>query len=232
MEYSSKKEIGKTILVVAAHPDDEVLGCGGTIAKLTQQGLKVYVVFLADGESSRGNIVDIDNLILQRKKNAMKALKVLGCTSVDFLDFPDNRLDSLDLLDVVKRIEGFIDAYKPYKIFTHYAHDLNIDHQITHNAVVTACRPKPGYCVRELLFFEVPSSTEWGLFKTFSPNYFVDISDTLSLKINALNAYKNELQPFPHPRSIKAVESLACYRGVSSGCRAAEAFIIGRKIER
>ena len=226
------KNVNSTVVIFAAHPDDEVLGCGGTIAKLTQQGSRVHVVFLADGESSRDDTVDIDNLILQRKKNAREALKVLGCTSIDFLDFPDNRLDSLDLLDIVKKIEGFINVYKPIKVFTHYAHDLNIDHQITHNAVVTACRPQPEYCVKELLFFEVPSSTEWGLFKTFSPNYFVDISNTLSLKIDALNAYKNELQPFPHPRSIKAVESLACYRGASSGCRAAEAFIIGRKIER
>ncbi len=224
------KNINSTVVIFAAHPDDEVLGCGGTIAKLTQQGSRVHVVFLADGESSRDDIIGIDNLILQRKKNASDALKVLGCTSVDFLDCPDNRLDSLDLLDIVKKIEGFIKTYKPIKVFTHYAHDLNIDHQITHKAVVTACRPQPGFCVKELLFFEVPSSSEWGLFKTFSPNYFEDISDTLSLKIDALNIYKNELQPFPHPRSIKAVESLAYYRGASSGCKAAEAFIIGRKV--
>lgn len=222
----------KIVLVIAAHPDDDILGCGGTIAKLTQDGSKVHIVFLADGESSRDDITDINSLIQQRKQNAKKALKILGCDSIEFLDFPDNRLDSLDLLDIVKKIEGFIDAYKPCAIFTHYAHDLNIDHQITHNAVVTACRPQPGYCVKELLFFEVPSSTEWNLSKAFMPNYFVDISSTLSLKVDALNAYKNEMKLFPHPRSIKAIESLACYRGASSGCEAAEAFIIGRKIKQ
>jgi len=225
------KNSNSTVVVFAAHPDDDILGCGGTIAKLTQEGSKVHIVFLADGESSRGDITDINSLIQQRKQNAKKALKILGCDSIEFLDFPDNRLDSLDLLDVVKKIEGFIDAYKPYTIFTHYAHDLNIDHQITHNAVVTACRPQPGHCVKELLFFEVPSSTEWNLSKAFMPNYFVDISSTLSLKIDALNAYKNEMKSFPHPRSIKAIESLSYYRGASSGCKAAEAFIIGRKIK-
>ena len=225
------KNSNSTVVVFAAHPDDDILGCGGTIAKLTQEGSKVHIVFLADGESSRSDIADINSLIQQRKQNAKKALKILGCDSIEFLGFPDNRLDSLDLLDVVKKIEGFIDAYKPYTIFTHYAHDLNIDHQITHNAVVTACRPQPGYCVKELLFFEVPSSTEWNLSKAFMPNYFVDISSTLSLKIDALNAYKNEMKSFPHPRSIKAIESLSYYRGASSGCKAAEAFIIGRKIK-
>ena len=225
------KNSNSTVVVFAAHPDDDILGCGGTIAKLTQEGSKVHIVFLADGESSRNDIADINSLIQQRKQNAKEALKILGCDSIEFLDFPDNRLDSLDLLDVVKKIEGFIDAYKPYTIFTHYAHDLNIDHQITHNAVVTACRPQPGHCVKELLFFEVPSSTEWNLSKAFMPNYFVDISSTLSLKIDALNAYKNEMKSFPHPRSIKAIESLSFYRGASSGCEAAEAFIIGRKIK-
>ena len=225
------KNSNSTVVVFAAHPDDDILGCGGTIAKLTQEGSKVHIVFLADGESSRNDITDINSLIQQRKQDAKKVLKILGCDSIEFLDFPDNRLDSLDLLDVVKKIEGFIDAYKPYTIFTHYAHDLNIDHQITHNAVVTACRPQPGHCVKELLFFEVPSSTEWNLSKAFMPNYFVDISSTLSLKIDALNAYKNEMKSFPHPRSIKAIESLSYYRGASSGCKAAEAFIIGRKIK-
>jgi N-acetylglucosamine malate deacetylase 1 len=224
------KNINSTVVVFAAHPDDEILGCGGTIAKLIQKGSKVHVVFLADGESSRDDIEDIDNLILQRKNNAKKALKILGCDSIEFLDFPDNRLDSLDLLDVVKKVENFIDAFKPYTIFTHYAHDLNIDHQITHNAVVTACRPQPGHCVKELLFFEVPSSTEWNLSQAFTPNYFVDISSTLPLKINALNIYKNEMKIFPHPRSINAIEALTYFRGASSGCSAAEAFILARKI--
>jgi len=225
------KNVNDTVVIFAAHPDDDILGCGGTIAKLTQEGLKVHVVFLADGESSRDDIGDIDNLILQRKQNAKDALHILGCDSIEFINFPDNRLDSLDLLDVVKRIEGFIDAFKPYTVITHYKHDLNIDHQITHNAVVTACRPQPGYCVKELLFFEVPSSTEWNLSNAFMPNYYVDISSTLSLKIEALNKYKNEMRSFPHPRSIKAIESLSYYRGASSGCGAAEAFIIGRKIK-
>ena len=220
----------KTVLIFAAHPDDDVLGCGGTIAKLAKLGFKIHVVFLSDGESSREGILNIDNLIKKRRQNAKKALKILGCQSIKFLDFADNRLDSLDLLDIVKRIENFIDVYKPYTIFTHYLHDLNIDHQITHKAVVTACRPQPQSQVKELLFFEVPSSTEWNLTKAFMPNYFIDISGTLHLKKKALNVYKNEMKSFPHPRSIKAIEYLSYYRGSTVGCEAAEAFIIGRKI--
>ena len=150
------KNLNSTVLIFAAHPDDEVLGCGGTIAKLINEGAKVHVVFLADGESSRYDIPEIDNLILQRKENAKESLKILGCDSLEFFNFPDNRLDSLALLDIVKKIECVIDTYQPDMIFTHYAHDLNIDHQITHNAVVTACRPQPDHYVKELLFFEVP----------------------------------------------------------------------------
>ena len=221
----------KTFLIIAAHPDDDVLGCGGTIAKLTKKGFKVHVLFLADGESSRSNIKNIKNLIQKRKQNAKKALKILGCESVEFLDYADNRLDSLDLLEIVKSIENLIDIHKPHTIFTHYAHDLNIDHQIANKAVVTACRPQNNNPVKEILFFEVPSSSEWNLSKSFEPNYFIDITNTLSLKVKALNIYKNEMRAYPHPRSIKAIESLSFWRGSTIGFKAAEAFIVGRKIK-
>ena len=221
----------KTVLIFAAHPDDDILGCGGTIAKFVKQGFKTHVVFLSEGESSREGILNIDNLINERKQNAKKALKILGCTSIEFLDFPDNRLDSIDLLNVVKKVEYYIDTYKPSTVLTHYAYDLNIDHQITHKAVVTACRPQPNCPVKELLFFEIPSSTEWNLSNAFMPNYYVDISKTLFLKKKALKIYKNEMRLFPHPRSIQAIENLSNYRGSSIGCKAAEAFLIGYKIK-
>lgn len=221
----------KTVLIFAAHPDDDILGCGGTIAKFVKQGLKIHVVFLSEGESSREGILNIDNLIKERKQNAKKALKILGCTSIEFLDFPDNRLDSIDLLNVVKKVEYYIDIYKPSTVLTHYAYDLNIDHQVTHKAVVTACRPQPSCPVKELLFFEIPSSTEWNLSNAFMPNYYVDISETLFLKKKALKIYKNEMRSFPHPRSIQAIENLSNYRGSSVGCKAAEAFLIGYKIK-
>lgn len=221
----------KNILIVAAHPDDEVLGCGGTIARLNSDGINVNVLFLADGESSRKNIKNLQKKIIERKENAKKALRTLGCNSVKFLNFPDNRLDTVDLLSIVKKIEDYIEVVKPYAVFTHFEKDLNIDHQVAHKAVITACRPQPNHCVKELLFFEVPSSTEWNISKSFTPNYFINISKTISLKKRALNIYKKEMRPFPHTRSIKAVESLALFRGSSVGVKAAEAFIIGRKIE-
>ena len=220
----------KNILIVAAHPDDEVLGCGGTIAKLTSDGIRVNVLFLADGESSRKNIKNLQKKIIERKENAKKALKILGCNSVKFLNFPDNRLDTVDLLSVIKKIEDYIEVIQPYAVFTHFEKDLNIDHQVAHRAVITACRPQPNYCVKELFFFEVASSTEWNLSKVFMPNFFVDITKTLSLKKKALRVYEKELRNFPHPRSIKLIEAQAHLRGSSVGCKAAEAFIIGRKI--
>jgi N-acetylglucosamine malate deacetylase 1 len=221
----------KTVLIFAAHPDDDVLGCGGTIAKFVKLGFKIHVVFLSDGESSREGVLNIDNLIKKRKQNAKTALKILGCTSIDFLDFPDNRLDSIDLLNVVKRVEYFIDIYKPSTVLTHYFYDLNIDHQVTHRAVLTACRPEPNCPVKELLFFEIPSSTEWNFSNVFMPNYYVDISKTLSLKKKALKIYKNEMRLSPHPRSIQAIENLSYHRGSTVGCKAAEAFLIGYKIK-
>jgi LmbE family N-acetylglucosaminyl deacetylase len=133
----------------------------------------------------------------------------------------------------VKHIEGFVERYRPSLLLTHHCGDVNIDHRVVHDAVISACRPQPGYPVKELLFFEVPSSTEWrpaGSANAFCPNYFVDISMTLPKKLEALNAYAPELRPFPHPRSLKAVTALAHWRGATVGVEAAEAFILGRKL--
>jgi N-acetylglucosamine malate deacetylase 1 len=137
------------------------------------------------------------------------------------------------LLDVVKKIEAFIQRYQPSTVFTHHAGDVNIDHQVVHHAVVTACRPLPGHSVKELLFFEVPSSTEWrptSSAEPFIPNWFVDISTTLAKKLQALEGYGSELRAFPHPRSLKAVSALATWRGATVGVEAAEAFVLGRKL--
>ena len=149
------------------------------------------------------------------------------------LDLPNNRLDGLELLDVVKRVEAFVARYEPAQLFTHHYGDVNIDHNVVHDAVLAACRPQPGHCVRELLYFEVPSSTEWrtpGSLPPFQPNWFFDISETLQTKLDALRAYEHELREFPHPRSYRAVEALAQWRGASIGVRAAEAFVLGRKL--
>ncbi len=232
------KEMRKqeTVLVIAAHPDDEVLGCGGTLARMASEGRAVHILLMADGETSRdlgaGQTTDSGRLAA-RNAAAEKACKILGCASVELLTLPDNRLDGLELLDVVKHIEAFVQRYQPWTVLTHFAGDVNIDHRVVHDAVITACRPQPGHPVKELLFFEVPSSTEWrpsGSAESFNPNWFVDISTTLATKLEALQAYATELRAFPHPRSLKAVDALAQWRGATVGVEAAEAFVLGRKL--
>ncbi len=221
----------KSILVVAAHPDDEVLGCGGYIANQVRSGDEVFVAFLSDGVTSR-----LENLGLQeiesRRNAARLASKVLGVTDVSFGDFPDNKLDTSPLLEVIKSIEAVVERVRPQIVLTHFGGDLNIDHRIVNQAVLTACRPAPQQGVKEILFFEVPSSTEWQVpieGEVFIPNWFEDISETLELKTEALTIYEHELREWPHPRSIRAVEHLAHWRGASCGVDAAEAFVLGRR---
>lgn len=224
------------VAVIAAHPDDEVLGCGGAIARAAIEGHAVHVLLLADGETARtqvgGQPVDPDKLPARRSA-AEAAGKILGCASVEQLSLPDNRLDSVELLDVVQHIEAFLRRCQATTVFTHHAGDVNIDHRIVHDAVIAASRPQPGYPVKELLFFEVPSATEWrppDSATPFNPTWFVDISRTLAIKLAALEAYRAELRPFPHPRSPEAVTALARWRGATVGVEAAEAFVLGRKI--
>jgi N-acetylglucosamine malate deacetylase 1 len=228
--------VSDTVVVIAAHPDDEVLGCGGTLARMASEGRAVHVLLVADGETSRvaqSGQPSGENMLAARNAAAKAAGKILKCSSVNLLGLPDNRLDGIELLELVRRIEDFVMRHRPSLVITHHSGDVNIDHRIVHDAVISACRPQPGYPVRELLFFEVPSSTEWrppGFSSSFNPNYFVDISDTLPAKLAALNAYAEELRPFPHPRSIKAVSALAQWRGATVGVEAAEAFVLGRKL--
>lgn len=225
----------KTVLVVAAHPDDEVLGCGATIAKLADDGWAVHVLIAAEGVTSRDAQRNTDaNLekLSELKQCAYKANSILGVATVNFLSLPDNRMDSCELLDITKMIEHYISEIKPSMVFTHHIGDVNIDHQILHNAVITACRPLPDFPVKKILFFEVPSSTEWRPVSTndFVPNYFSDITHYLEKKLAALNEYSSEMRDFPHPRSLEAVLHLARWRGASVGCHASEAFILGREI--
>ena len=224
------------VLVVAAHADDEVLGCGGTIAKLAALGRSIHIVLIADGESSRLNGISPDkthDYVNARKAAAEKAAKILGCASIECLGLPDNQMDTIPLLNAVKIIEERIAHYTPTTVLSHYCNDVNIDHQVVHEAINVACRPTPGHCVKELIYFEVMSSTEWrasGSLVSFNPNFFVDISAFVEVKNSALKAYSSELRDFPHPRSIQAVEALMRWRGATVGVDAAEAFIIGRKI--
>ena len=226
----------KNVLVVAAHPDDEVLGCGATIARLADEGWSVHVVIVAEGATSRNVMRDPalhEQELSELARCAEVANGILGATSVKLLSLPDNRMDGMELLDVVKIVEAEIERHRPAMVLTHHAGDVNVDHRVLHDAVITACRPQPGHSVKTLLFFEVPSSTEWRPAASgmqFAPDYFYDATNFLDRKLEALNAYAPEMREFPHPRSIRAVEHLAGWRGATIGCAAAEAFMLGRAI--
>jgi N-acetylglucosamine malate deacetylase 1 len=222
----------KKVLVIAAHPDDEVLGCGGTIAKHKNTGDHVTVLIMADGVNSRDEKFQNES-VSERRACAKKANNILKVDDLVFLSFPDNKMDTVPLLEIIKSIENVMLELCPDTVYTHSSSDLNIDHRIVHKASITACRAFPNQTVKQLLFFEVPSSTEWrtsSATNIFNPNWFSDISDTLNIKLKALSTYEKELHEFPHPRSLDAVECLAKWRGSSSGFFAAEAFELGRKI--
>ena len=222
-----------TILVVAAHPDDETLGAGGTIARATNEGRDVSWLVLGDGVSSRPPTHQaISSAIAVRASECDRAAHHLGVQDISYGSMPDNRFDSIDLLDIIRLIESAINRVEPTLVLTHNRGDLNIDHQITHSAVVTATRPLAGASVKTVLAFEVPSSTEWNFGDTnpFSPSVFIDISKTLDDKVQALSEYESEMRPYPHPRSPEALRALAAWRGAASGVEAAEAFDLIRTI--
>jgi len=223
------------VLIVAAHPDDEVLGCGGTCARLAREGHTVSIAILGEGITSRyERREDADPTLLQElHTRSRQVASVLGAKEVCLHGLPDNRFDTLPLLDVVKIVENLIDRLVPTVIYTHHGGDLNIDHAIVHRAVLTATRPVPGHPVRELYAFEVPSSTEWSFQRvepSFRPNVFVSIADTLDVKLKALSHYQSEICAFPHPRSLEALRIIARRWGTVVGCEAAEAFEVLRVI--
>ncbi len=224
------------ILVVAAHPDDEVLGCGGSICRHSASGDRIHILIMAEGITSRDpgwtqSAQQAALAALQRSAGA--AATELGAQPPRFAGLPDNRLDSIDLLDIVKIVESAIDEIKPAIVYTHASGDLNVDHGIVSRAVLTACRPTPQSTVRQVILFEVPSATGWSspdAAASFTPNYFVDIGQQLAPKLAALGHYEQEMRAFPHARSLQAVEALARWRGASIGRSAAEAFILARAI--
>jgi len=224
-----------TIIVVVAHPDDEVLGCGGTIANLSREGHDVYVAILGEGITSRyknRNSVDL-KLLETLKENCKAVAKLLGAKDIFLYGLPDNRFDTIPLLDIVKIIEELVECLQPQVVYTHHGGDLNIDHVIVNRAVLTATRPVKGQSVREVYAFEVPSSTEWSFqhFEPiFHPNVFVDISNTIETKIKALTYYDTEIRAFPHPRSSEGIRAIACRWGTAVGKEAVEAFELIRMI--
>lgn len=220
----------RRVLVVAAHADDEALGCGGALARHAADGDETHLVILADGVSSRGE--SSSAATDERLAAARMAASVLGIRSLRSLGLPDNRLDAIALLDVVQPLEAVVAELDPDLVYTHHPGDLNVDHRIAHEAVLTACRPIPGSRVREILAFEVMSSTGWGSAASaaFRPNVFVDISAQLETKLRALAAYRDEMRPAPHARSFEHVRNLAAHRGYSVGLAAAEAFELVRSL--
>ena len=224
------------VLVVAAHPDDEVLGCGGTILHHVENGDTVHVLIMAEGLTSRDIKRDIDlrhDELSELHQCAEKVSSLLGVEKLQIFSFPDNRMDSVPLLDVIKKIENEVDEFCPDIVYTHHAGDVNVDHLVTHQAVVTACRPLPGNTIKEMYFFETLSSTEWQIptsDKIFMPQVYVDIEKYLSKKIEALHIYASEMRQYPHSRSYEAIEILSKLRGFTVGMEHAEAFMLGRII--
>ncbi len=221
--------------MVAAHPDDEVLGCGGTIARFAQEGDDVHIMLLGEGISSRyDHRSEADHETLRKlEADALAAGSLLGAESVVFEHLPDNRFDELPLLDIVKRVERRIAELHPQVIFTNHSGDLNVDHRATFQAVLTATRPVNGCTVRELYTFEVPSSTEWAFQQiqpAFKPNVFVDIAMTIEAKVKGMQRYESEARLSPHPRSPEALRVISRRWGSVIGLEYVEAFEVVRAV--
>ena len=223
------------ILTIVAHPDDEVLGCGGMIAKYAKTN-EIYIAILGEGISARYEEREKAQKkeFLDLQEQSIKAGIFLGAQENLFFSFPDNQFDTVPFLKIVKKIEEIIKKIKPVVIYTHHNSDLNIDHRITFEAVLTATRPIDDCSVKELYSFEVPSSTEWSFQKInnpFAPNVFEDISLTIDKKIKAIQIYDKEMRKFPHPRSKEAILAIAQTRGSTVGVKYAEAFELIRIIK-
>lgn len=219
------------ILVVAAHPDDEVLGCGGSLILHKKNKDDIYLLFMTNGVSSRSN--KSKTQIEQRKRMAETIGKHLNVKKIFFLDFPDNELDSVSILKITKKVEEVLFKVKPKIVYTHSFSDLNIDHQKVFEATLTACRPQPNFFVKEIYSFEIPSSTGWHHYKIkkFNPNYYVNISKIFKEKKKLIKVYSKEMRKAPHARSFDGLRNLSRFRGNQVGVNYAEAFEIIRLLK-
>jgi len=228
------------VMVIAAHPDDEVLGCGATIHKLVKKGWQAHLVVMSAGVSGRHILDqkasdDIQEKQTQLGRQLRRAAAVIGYKGVDTFDFPDNRMDTVGRMDLVHAIRPLIERERPDLVLTHHPGDYNWDHTVTFDAVIMAarCNP-PDFSPREIRTFEVLSSTERGWqdpSRIFSPNYYVDVSSSMDAKKLAMSYYESESRPYPHPRSLEALEYLARRRGNEVGVFYAEAFHLIRRTE-
>ena len=226
---------GMRILVVAAHPDDEVLGCGGTLAKAIDAGAEVAVQFLGEGISARFPVGQYDNIEFRtqtdlRNKCSRKALHVLGITNYEFGERLCGQFDTHPLISIVKDIESKMEQFKPHLLLTHNPSEVNIDHRLSYEAVEVACRPTRNFIATQIYTFEIPCSGSWTFESTFKPNVFVDVSEQWDKKLAAWACYQGEARPFPFPRSTEGLISLAQYRGMMSNLKLAEAFRMVRMI--
>lgn len=217
------------VVVVAAHPDDEILGAGATLARHSRAGDDVHAVVLAEGASSRYDEGMVDEL----QAGGLAAAQHIGLSSVRFEAFPDQRLDQIPLIDLTQHLEDLLFELKPGVIYTHFAGDVNADHGVVAQAVWTACRPYRLPSVRLIAAFETPSSTEWSSpirGSDFRPNMFVDVTSTIDDKLSAMACYPSELRDYPHPRSLRALRERAAHWGSVVGAAAAEPFVILRDL--
>ncbi len=234
------------VLIIAAHPDDEVLGMGGTIAKHASRHDNVTIIYMATGITARRESSEqkhtIKNIpkkiqedwqqeIEKLRRDAKKSARLLKVKNIKFFDFPDNEMDGIHLLKVVKVIEKEIKSAKPDRIYTNHYGDLNVDHKVVYNATLAACRPA-NFPVKEILSFEVLSSTEWSYPYNFNPNYFINIEKHLEKKISAMKLFVSEIRKFPHPRSSENIKHVARRWGSVSGFNAAEAFELIRCLDK
>lgn len=223
--------MNKTIVAIVAHPDDEVIGCGGTLAKHKADNDNIHIIYMTDGVSARTHTEHTD--ANERNTMAKIAGEYLTATQY-FFNFPDNRMDSIPLIDIVQAIESVLSNLSPDIIYTHHCGDLNIDHQIVHRAVLTANRPQPETKIASIYSFEVNSSTEWGIQNAanyFLPTCFINITEQLNDKMNLLDIYAKEMRPYPHARSKEAITALAALRGSGIGVNYAEAFMLLRELK-
>jgi LmbE family N-acetylglucosaminyl deacetylase len=217
------------VLVIGAHPDDELLGAGGTLVHHVRDGDEVHALVVADGATSRYS----DEMVTVLAESAGRAAKTVGFASLRLLGLPDQRLDTLPAVEVNQALESVVDDIRPQLVYTHFPGDVNTDHGIVARAAWVACRPYVAPYLLRFVVFETASSTEWAWpldDGRFSPNLFVDITDTLDEKLAALESYDSELRPYPHPRSLRALRERAATWGSKVGRPAAEAFQVLREV--